>query len=141
MRAPSRVAPARPSPLPLGPPSILTSSPRRSTALFATPPSSTSSPTTLPSTPPPQPHTNLTFSANSSSAQAAAAAANRTARSVPTRTPGIERVGVYTSDRPLCRLPYNLDDPKQLEEAARTLPGYDDDRASGITAPNGSQGV
>lgn len=46
---------------------------------------------------------------------------------------------MYTSDRPLCRLPHDLDDPKQVEKAARKLPGYDDDRASGITASDGSQ--
>ncbi|GLC68792.1 hypothetical protein PLESTF_000737200 [Pleodorina starrii] len=64
-----------------------------------------------------------TFSATSPFAQAAAASATAVAARISTRNAS-EEVAVWTSDRPLRRLPASLDDPAALAAAARMLPGY-----------------
>lgn len=65
------------------------------------------------------------FSATSSSTQAASTSAAVAATQVSLYNSS-ERVAVWTSCRPLRRLPTLLDDPTALLAAARWLPGYGD---------------
>ncbi|PNH12608.1 hypothetical protein TSOC_000457 [Tetrabaena socialis] len=71
------------------------------------------------------------FSPTSTFAQAAAASAAQAAAAITTLNPSGE-VAVWTSDRPLRRLPASLDGEHQLRAAARCLPGYRREEGEGV---------
>ncbi|KAG2491482.1 hypothetical protein HYH03_010266 [Edaphochlamys debaryana] len=117
------------APTRLAAPRASTPAPRGLTTTAAAPASAPTAPAAEP----------LVFSSTSTAAQASAASAAAAAAAITTHNAGGE-VAVWSSVRPLCRLPASLDDPEALRAAARQLPGYEGWRgpqAEVLTASDG----